>query len=219
MTNRWGRLAPLTGVLFAALAIVAIFANSSETPGANAGPLKVFAYYAKHRSEVETSAILFALAFIVLVLFAGALRAHLRRVRAAEALGSLVLAGAILMAVGAITVSGLEYGLAHRLSSLSLEEARTLNFLSNELFLPILAGGFIFGICAGIAILRGAPLPKWLGWAAIAIGIVTIVPPVSVIALLAFLIWTIVVSILMYIRADQLAAPPEPSAAALSSAA
>ena len=96
MTDRWSKLAPLTGVLFAVLAVAAVVTNNRESPEAKAGPVKVVAYYTAHRSEVQTSAILFGLAFLVLVLFAGALRAYLRRTAAAEGLGALVLAGAIL---------------------------------------------------------------------------------------------------------------------------
>lgn len=200
MTDRWSKLAPLTGVLFAVLVVSAVFSNGSETPKATAGVGKVVAYYATHRSEVETSNILFALAFLVLVLFAGALRSYLRRTPAAEGLGALVLAGGILMAGAAIMGTGLEYGLAHNLHHLSPQEARTLNFLSQELFLPVLAGAFVLAICSGLAILRGAALPKWLGWVAIVLGIVVLVPPASFPALLGFVIWSIVVSILMYRR-------------------
>ncbi len=215
MTDRWSRLAPLTGVLFAVLAVAAAFSNSAESPEASASPAKVLAYYAGHRSEVETSAILFALAFLVVVLFAGALRSYLRRTSAAEGLSALVLAGGIMMAVGALVGTGIEYGVAHNLHSFTPRELHLLNFLSNEMFLPILAGGFVFGICAGIAILRGAALPKWLGWAAIVIGIATIVPPASFPALLAFIVWSIVVSILMYLR---LGAPSEEGASTTQAA-
>jgi len=200
MTDRWSRLAPLTGVLFAVLAVAAAFSNSAESPEASASPAKVLAYYAGHRSEVETSAILFALAFLVVVLFAGALRSYLRRTAAAEGLGALVLAGGVMMSVGALVGTSIEYGVAHNLHSFTLSELHTLNFLSDELFLPVIAGGFVFGVSAGIAILRGAALPKWLGWVAIVIGIAAIVPPVSFPALLAFLVWSLVVSILMYMR-------------------
>lgn len=200
MSDRWGRLAPLTGVLFAVLIIVAVFVSNSETPEPSAGAAKVFAYYSVHRSEIETSGILFAVAFLVLVLFAGALRSYLRRAARAEGLSAMVLAGAILMTAGALAGTGLEYGLARNLRYFSPETAKTLNFISSELFLPILAGGFIFGVCSGLAILRGAALPKWLGWVAIAIGVVVLIPPASFPALLAFVIWSVVVSILMYVR-------------------
>ncbi len=208
MSDRLGRLAPLTGVLFGVIVVVAVFTNNSESPKSSASAAKVFAYYAVHRSEVETSGILFALAFLVLVLFAGALRSYLRRTAAAEGLSALVLAGAILMATGALTGTGVEYGLAHNLHNFSPETAKTLNFIGQELFLPVLAGGFIFGVCAGLAILRGAALPKWLGWVAIVIGVVVLIPPASFPALLAFLIWSIVVAILMYLRSgDAVGAP------------
>lgn len=208
MTDRWSRLAPLTGIGFAVLTVVAVFSNTAETPKASASVAKVISYYAVHRSEVETTAILFALAFLVLVLFAGALRSYLRRTPAAEGLASLVLAGGVMMATGALIGSGVEYGLAHNLHSLSPAEAHTLNFLSQELFLPILGGAFVFAICSGLAILRGAALPKWLGWVAIVLGIAAIIPPTSLPSLLGFAIWTIIVSVLMYMRLGAPAGTP-----------
>lgn len=214
MTDRWSRLAPLTGVLFAVLAVVAAFSNSAESPEASASAAKVLAYYVGHRSDIETSAILFALAFLVLVLFAGSLRSYLRRTAAAEGLGALVLAGAVMMTVGALVGTGIEYGMAHNLHTFTPSELHTLNFLSDELFLPVIAGGFVFGVCAGLAILRGAALPKWLGWAAIVIGIAAIVPPVSFPALLAFLVWSIVVAILMYLRLGSTVEPSSSTTAA-----
>jgi hypothetical protein len=200
MSDRWGRLAPLTGVLFAVLVICAVFTSGEETPKASAGVAKVVAFYAKNRSEVETSGILFALAFLVLVLFAGALRSYLRRTGAADGLGALVLAGGILMAAGALTGTGLEYGIAHNLQHLSPQAVQTLNFISQELFLPVLAGAFILAVCSGLAILGGAALPKWLGWVAVVLAIVVLIPPASFPALIGFVVWSIIVSILMYQR-------------------
>ncbi|MGA8363210.1 MAG: hypothetical protein WB709_01675 [Solirubrobacteraceae bacterium] len=215
MTDRWSRLAPLTGVLFGIIVVVAIVTGGGETPDANARPARVIAYYGTHRSEVEMSAILFALAFLVLLLFAGVLRSYLRRTPAAEGLGSLALAGAVLMAAGALIGTGVEYGLAHQLHHLGPEVAQTLNFLDNELFLPVLAGAFVFGISSGLAILRGAALPKWLGWVAIVLGVVALIPPTGFFALLGFVIWTVIASILMYRRtgspAEASAGVPQPT--------
>ncbi len=207
MTDRWSRLASLTGVAFAVLTVVAIF-SGGETPDANASPVKVIAYYGTHRSEVETSAILFALAFLVVVLFAGALRSYVRP--AAEGLGALILAGAVMMSIGATIGSGVEYALAKQLPHLGPQTAQALNVIGNEIFLPVIAGAFVFALSSGLAILRGAPLPRWLGWVAIVLAIVVIIPPASFPALLAFVIWSVIVSILMYVRSGQ----PVPSAPA-----
>ena len=219
MSGRLSRLAPLTGVLFGVLVVVAVVTNNSETPEVSASTAKVVSYYSEHRSEIETSSILFAVAFLVLVLFAGALRSYLRRTAAADGLGTLVLAGAVLMATGTLPGTGLEYAVAHNLHNLSPEAAKTLSFISQELFLPVLAGGFIFGVCSGLAILRGAALPKWLGWVAIVIGIAVLIPPASFPALLAFLIWSIIVSILMYLRTDAVAPAPNTDAPSMAGAA
>jgi hypothetical protein len=198
MTDRWSRYAPLTGVLFALLVAASVVANSSYTPKASASAAKVVSFYTEHHSAVETSGILIAFAYLVLVLYAGALRAYLRRT--AESLGTLVLAGGILMAAGGLLCAGIEYGLAYNLHNLSPEAIKTLNFISTELFLPVQAGEFVFGVCGGLAILRGTALPKWLGWVAIVIGVVVLIPSASFYALLAFAIWSIVVSILVYRR-------------------
>jgi hypothetical protein len=218
MTDRWSKLAPLTGLLFVALTLVSIF-TGGETPAANARPAKVIAYYTTHASKVETSAILIALAFVVLVLFAGTLRSYLRRAPAAEGPSALVPVGAGLMAIGAWSVAAIEYGLAHNLSALGTQTAQTLSLLSNELFIPVLGGTFVFMFCAGLAIVRGAPLPKWLGWVAIVLGILMLVPPVGFFALILALIWIIIASILIYQRTDAPTEPADPVAAAATPAA
>jgi hypothetical protein len=216
MTDRWSRLSSLTGVAFAALTVAAIF-SGGETPDATATPAKVIAYYGTHRSEVETSSILFALAFLLVVLFAGALRSYVRP--AAEGLAALILAGAVMMSIGATIGAGLEYALAKQLPHLGPQTAQALNVITNEIFLPVIAGAFIFALSAGLAILRSAVLPKWLGWVAIVLAIVVIVPPTSFPALLGFVIWSVIVSILMYVRsgvsadtpADTSAPTPQPA--------
>lgn len=199
MPDRLSRLAPLTGVVFAVLVVVAIV-TGGETPDANASPAKVIAYYGSHRSEIETSSILFALAFLVLVLFAGALRSYMRRTPAAEGLASIVLAGGVLMAAGVLIGTSVEYGLAHNLNRLTPASAQTMNVLGNEMFLPVIGGAFLFAIASGLAILRGVSLPRWLGWVSIVLAIAVLIPPLSFPALLVFTIWSVIVSILIYRR-------------------
>jgi hypothetical protein len=214
MPVRLSRLAPLTGVIFAVVLVAGIF-TSGETPDGNASPAKVIAYYATHRSDIETSAIVFVFAFLFLVLFAASLRSYLRRTAAAEGLSALVLPGAVLMAVGATTASAVEYGLAHHLSRVEPATAQTMNLLSNELFLPIIVGAFLLAVSSGLAILCGARLPKWLGWVAIVLGIAALIPPASFPALLGFVIWSVIVSILIYRRTGPAMSPTTDAPGAL----
>jgi len=210
MSPRLARYAPLTGVVFAVLTFIAFF-SGGETPDSNASPAKVIVYYTQHRSEIETSAVLVAFAFLFAVFFAGALAGYLRRNGASAGLTGLVIGGAVLMAVGAGILAGVEYGLAHNLHYVGAQTAQTLNILNNQLFLPLVIGGCVIGISSGLAILATRSLPVWLGWVAIVLGIAAAIPPIGFFALLVLLVWTLVVSILVYMRTD--AAEPEPARA------
>jgi hypothetical protein len=210
VVDRLSRFAPLTGVLYAVTAAVGISVGE-ETLKSTASGARVILHAEAHRSSLEASNIIFAIAFLALLLFAGALRSYLRRSPGNDGLAALVLAGAVVMSVTAIMISGIEYGLVNHADRLSPEMARTLNFLTNEMFVPILAGAFVFGISAGLAIIRGALLPVWLGWVAIVLAIVALIPPIGFGAFLGFVVWSLVVSIIMFTRFEGVA--PAPAAA------
>ena len=198
MLDRWSRLAPLTGVAFAVLAVTA-FLSASGAPSATASGASVIAFYEAHGSSAQTSDYLWMFAFAFFLLFAGSLRNYLRRTPSAKALSSVVLAGAAALTVGATVYFGFDYALATVPSHLDPAAAQALNVLALKLFLPVSAGGLVFGIASGLAILRGAELPGWLGWAAIAIGIVT-ATPAGLLGLVAFILWTAIVSVLVWKR-------------------
>jgi hypothetical protein len=196
--NRLSRLTPLTGVVFAVLAAAA-FVTAPGAPGATASGGRVIAFYEAHGSSAQASDYLWMFAFAFLLLFAGSLREYLRRSQAAEALSSLLLAGAAVLAAGATVYFGFDFALATVPSHLAPAAAQALNVLALKLFLPVSAGGLVFGIASGLAILRGAQLPKWLGWLAIVIGIVT-ATPAGLVGIVAFIFWTAIVSVLIWRR-------------------
>ena len=78
MKDRWGRLAPFTGVIFAVLTVIGIFASSS-TPSSEASGARVIAFYQAHHSAQSATDIVLTFAFIFFLFFAGSLRAYLRR--------------------------------------------------------------------------------------------------------------------------------------------
>jgi hypothetical protein len=213
MPSRLARFAPLTGVLFAVLTAVA-FLSGEETPDANATPAKVIVFFTAHKSNIETSAILAAVAFLFVVFWAGAFAGFLRRRGASPALTGLVIAAASLMAVGAALFSGIEYVLAHDLHYFGPQTAQTLNVLNNSLFLPLAIGGCVYGIASGLAILATRALPVWLGWVALVLGILSAAGPIGFIALLVLVVWTLVVSIMVFLRSGDDATPAATAAAA-----
>lgn len=107
--------------------------------------------------------------------------------------------------MGPSRVVGIEYGLAYHLGDLTPASAQTLSFLSNELFLVVIGGGLLFALPSGLAILRGAALLKWLGWVGVVLGICFVIPFLIFPALLGTLVWTVIVSILVYLRSGSTA--------------
>jgi len=57
----------------------------------------------------------------------------------------------------------------------------------------------VFGLAAGVAIARWAPLPRWLGWAVILIGI-ALASPAVIVGIVALALWTATVGILVWRR-------------------
>ena len=111
MVNRLSRLTPLSGVVFAVLAVAA-FVTASGARSATASGDRVISFYEAHGTNAKTSDYLWMLAFAFLLLFAGSLRAYLRRTPAVEALSSLMLAGAAVLTAGACAYFGFDFALA-----------------------------------------------------------------------------------------------------------
>ena len=185
------RLAPLTGVVYALLTLFA-FGTASGAPSSSASGTKVIAFYESHRTSARASDTLWMLAFAFLILFAGTLRSHLRPKQSAEALSAVVLAGAAVFAAGAVVDFDFDFALAAVPSHLAPAAAQALNVLALNMQLAASAGGLVFGIASGLAILRGGSLPRWLGWSAIVIGVIAATPG-FIVALVLFALWAAIV--------------------------
>jgi hypothetical protein len=213
MSNRLARLAtPVTGVLFVGLALATILIGSNNTPDSNWSGARVIAFYEAHRHDQRISDVLGAAAFMFLVFFAASLRGYLRRANAAEGASTLALVGAALFTVGFVLTTGFDYALADVPSHLAPAAAQALNVADNDVWFLIPVGGCIFSIANGVAILRGAPLPNWLGWVAIVIGVAAFTPALFF-ALFVLLAWILVVSALIYLRSGSTTPAVAPAAA------
>ena len=199
MTDRWTRLAPLTGVIAAVLAVSAGIVTGSDRPSGDAAADEVIAFYTDKDSAQIAASILFAYAALFLVFFAGALRVALRRGEAHGGLSALTLAGGVITALGMLIIAGLTFTLADTADSLDPAAAQALNALNEDFFFPLAIGLATLFLASGIAIVRGTALPAWLGWVAIVIGIAALTP-VAFGALFFGGIWILVVSVWLAAR-------------------
>lgn len=195
--NRWS--APVTALLFIVLTLVSFFASPGNTPNSKASGLRVIEWFVAHRHTERITDIIGIVGFGFLVFFAGSLLGYLRRAPAAAVPGMVMLAGAVLVTTGFTVAFGIDYALADVPSRLAPSAAQALNVLDNDVFFTVPVGGLVFGVASGVAILRGAPLPNWLGWVAILIGIALCTPAVFP-AFLVLLVWILIVTVLIYRR-------------------
>jgi hypothetical protein len=210
MLRGWSRWAPLTGLVSAVLGVaggaIEIITNP---PGPDASGKEVSAFYSGQGGTQQLAAALLALAFVFFLFFAGFLRSHLRETPDLEALSTIALAGAVVETAGQTMGAGYVWTLAQGAGHLDSSAAQALNALSNNAVATNTAGMIVFGIGAGLAILRGGRLPRWLGWVAIAMAVV-VVTPAEGFSFLALIVWMVIVSILIWMRSGQ--ARQEPAA-------
>jgi len=200
MRHDWGRWAPLTGLISAVLGVAGgAIEIVTNPPGSEATGKEVVTFYSAQGGTQQLAAALLALAFVFFVFFAGSLRSLLRQAPDLEALSAIVLAGAAVETVGQTTGAGYVWTLAQGAGHLDSSASQALNALSNNAVATNTAGMIVFGIAAGLAILRGSLLPHWLGWMAIAMAVV-VVTPLEGFSFLALVVWMVIVSILMWMR-------------------
>jgi hypothetical protein len=83
----------------------------------------------------------------------------------------------------------------------------------------ILASGFVFMLGAlmlvivGLLFIKTRVLPAWVGWASLVLALVMLIPPIGWAGLLlGFPLWTVLVSVLLWMRpAAELSPPPTAS--------
>ena len=203
--STWERLAPLTGVVFVAIA-VAVFAIGGSTPGDHDTTQQVQAFYGQHYDKHTILAFILAISIPFLLFFVSTLRYELRRAGGTGQLANASFAGGVLAAAGFGILAFVHYALADAADSAkTIGTTQVLNVLDNTDFIPMVAGVGVLVLAAGLSTVRHGGLPRWLGWVAVVIGVLAFTPA-GFFAFLASGIWIALASILLT-QARQSAAP------------
>lgn len=201
--SRWARLAPLTGLAFFVLVAVAFIALWQKTPDIGDSTAKVVSFYKAHSDREQAGAFVLGIGAAFLVFFAAHLRSALRAAQPRSArLPNAAFGGAIVAATGFLVVAAVHLGLAEsaKKAHVSVQAVQALNVLDNDDFLPLAAGMAVMVLASGLALARGAAvLPRWLGWVAVVLGIISF-SPVGFFAFLLSGLWLAIVSVLLFLR-------------------
>jgi hypothetical protein len=190
------RLAPLSGIVFVAAIIVGFFVLGSGGPQVTDSAQTITSYYADHHQKAEVTVGVIAVGLVFLAIFIAFLYGHLK---AAETSGNLwstlMLIGGIAGIATFFVAGGVHVAIADGgTHGFGLDAMVALNALDNDMLISfVFALGLMLLGVAGATMTTGA-LPKWLGWAALVLGILCFTPVWWAGAALG-LIWIIVTGI------------------------
>jgi hypothetical protein len=194
------RLVPLSGVV-AVGCIVGAFAVGGETPDVDASLQDVVSFYTDHDSDQQFAGLLLALGSLFFLFFSTNVAGLLRRAQG-ETGGSSALSfgGGVMFSVGVAIFAGIAFTLGDAANDIEPAALQALHVLGEDMFFPLAVGAAAFLLGSGIAIVKTATLPKWLGWVAIVLGVVA-ATPAGFFAFMGLGIWTLIVSVMLSLRA------------------
>lgn len=204
--TRWLALAgPVFGVLFVVMVLV-----SGDTPPEAASAGTVLAYYKDHKGQATLSAMLGPLAAALIVLFFAQLRALARAHAVAPGAGPTVMvAGAAVWAGGMLLAQTVQLGLATAADHGQAQVAQTLNVLDNDDWIPFITGIAVSLLGAGLTVLATGMLPRWLGWVALVVGVVSLAGPGGFLGFFLAPLWMIVAGVVAFLRTARPGVPSE----------
>jgi hypothetical protein len=188
------RLSRLLGPLglgsVVAFVIGFVILGSGNTPGKNASAADVVSYYTAHGTRETWSLYIISAGVVLAAFFIGGLRTVLRKANESHSwLADTAFAGGILFIGGFATAGFLQWSLISAAHNGQAQLAGNLNFLSQTVMLPAQAGLVVLAAAAGMAIILRSTIPVWLGYVALAIGVVSAIGPLGFIAILATPVW------------------------------
>jgi hypothetical protein len=208
------RLIPLSGVA-AVVLISAGFIAAGSTPSDDAPMSEIVAFYTAHDGAQVASGVLLGLGALFFLLFCAALMNALWESGAARLWLVPCFGGGLLFVVGITIAAGLAVFIGNLADALDPAALQALHEANLLVVFPWTVGASAFLLGASAAVLRSDPLPPWLGWMALVLGVVAAIPShvlggalyhIGVVSIAGLGIWTVIVSVLLARRRETLVA-------------
>ena len=195
----------LGGVVAPVLIVLGFTVVGGDTPNDKASAAKVISYYRDHKDASMIAALMVTIGAVLLVLFAARLREVLREGGSgSDVLPVAAFGGIVILSAGLFLLATVHFALVQAADHRFAAPAQTLNVLDNNDFFVLVGGMAVLALAAGIAIVRRPVLPRWLGWAAIVIGVLSLAGPVGFIGVILATLWIFVVAILLFLRTGEI---------------
>jgi hypothetical protein len=206
------RFAALAGVVAVLLWVVGIFVQESgDTPGDSATGDEVLAYFSGEENRILAGGFIVMLGALFFFIFVGALRARLLAAEGPTGFVTAIAYGAgVVAAYSMLMLPAPDMAGALSNEDLSGDAALAVTSLSDVFFLGAELTGALLLACVGLLVVRTRALPVWMGWISLLFALWMLIPPIGWAGLLFGVpLWTVAVSVLLYLRpAGGPAGPP-----------
>jgi hypothetical protein len=170
-------MAPLTGLAFIVVLIVGFVVVGEPPVAKDSSPEEIVNFYADNNTAQFIGAVVLGLAAVLFVFFGSVIRGVLREKEPPGGNLSLVaFAGTIIFAVGAGIDGTLSIVLADSADDIDPVAVQAIQAIWDNDFLPLAIGLVTFWLATGISVLRYGALPRWIGWVALLIVVVSFTP-------------------------------------------
>jgi hypothetical protein len=195
------RLLPLGGIVYVVLALAGPVAFAQSTPETSDPGSKVVAFYHAHSTRQGVAAFVLAASVPFLVAFAASLATRLwptdgyRR----PVWELILLAGAAMTGAAIAATAWIHFALADAGDNrIGVAGVQALNELDNTFWVAVNPSLGVMLLGAAGAILASQWGRRWIGWAALVLGVALFIPAADFVALLLSFLWVIVVAIMLY---------------------
>jgi hypothetical protein len=198
------RFSPLSGVVFVALYVAGTIVSMKDSPDFAGDSASIQTYFENQSEWIICGGVLGLIALPFWFLYLGNLRSAIAKAEGgAERLAATVFAaGAAAAAVGGAGLgigimgafrAGDEGTIDPAVATVMWDASQVLTYTATAALLSA------FALAFGVASFRyGAVIPKWLGAVSIVFAVLFVIPPISWAALLVGLIFTLIVSVLLF---------------------
>ncbi len=205
------KLAPLSGIASLAL-IIAGGLYGGKPPGEQGlkSAEELTAAYAAQGDRLLVAVFLMGLGLVFLVYFASVLKTALDAGTAeTSCLSRVAFAGVLVFVVGAATDFSLMVAMVEGAKDkVDPMVVQTLSTYWENDFVPFAVGIVLLMSASAISIQKYGGLPKWVGWLAGLILVVSLIPPIAPAAFPATGIWVLLASIALLLQARKADGPP-----------
>jgi hypothetical protein len=195
------RLTPLMGIVSVVLFVISVFIiESGDTPDAEASGAEVAAYYDGALGTLAVALIVWGVGTVALVWFLDGLRVLISRV--SDQLGRLAFyfgfGFALFMVASFLPDLGASLASDNLERELEGASAEAIASLGDGFFIGAEAMVFGFFLFVGLAATRLRALPAWLGWLALLLGLIALIPPIGwAVVAFGFPLWTLITSVVL----------------------